>query len=139
MKERITLSGEEKSASAAVFSLSAWWTADVEWLTLGSHVEIIRLDLVEGTPHLILHVLAPNTDHDNSYIHPKICGDLASIGINRANQVLLVKLSTAEAILFAINENDLALINDHMVTARPDKESGALRLDVFAEKSLQQL
>ena len=108
-------------------------------LILGSHVEIIRLDLIEGTPHLILHILAPNTSHDNPYVHPNICGDLVSIGINQANQILLVKLSTAEAILFAINENNLTLINGHMVIAVPDEESGALRLDVFAEESLQQL
>ena len=108
-------------------------------LIFGSHVEIIRLDLIEGTPHLILHVLAPNTSHDNPYVQPKICGDLVSIGIHSANQMLLVKLSTAEEILFTINENHLVLINGHLVTVITDKESGALRLDVFAEESLQQL
>ena len=51
-------------------------------LILGSHVEIIRLDLIEGTPHLILHILAPNTSHDNL-----LAGNLVvSIGINESTR-----------------------------------------------------
>ena len=108
-------------------------------LILGSHVEIVRLDLDAGTSHLILHTLAPNTSHDNPYNHPKICGDLVSIGINNTDQVLLVKLSTAEAILFAPSPQDFALVRGHLVITTADAGFGSVRLDVVAEESLQSL
>jgi hypothetical protein len=64
-----------------------------------SFVEIVRLDFLTETSRLLLCTRAPDTDHDNPFVCPRICGDLAVMGMNVAEQDLLINWNTQSCIV----------------------------------------
>jgi hypothetical protein len=62
---------------------------------LPSFIDIVLLDIETGTSHSRLLVLAPYTDHFNSFLRSRVCNGMACIGMHtRPKQIVLINIET---------------------------------------------
>jgi len=66
-----------------------------------SIVEIVHLDFLTETSHVLLSTHAPHAqgDIDNPFLHPRICGDVAAVSINTTKQIILMNWKTKSSII----------------------------------------
>ncbi|KAJ7122101.1 hypothetical protein C8R44DRAFT_876415 [Mycena epipterygia] len=62
------------------------WTAE----NRKNHVEIVDLDLTNGTRTLLLTANAPDTYTEKPFSYPKVCGTLAAVAITSQHRYLVV-------------------------------------------------
>jgi hypothetical protein len=68
-----------------------------------SFVEVVHFDFLTETPLLLLCASVPKTDHDNPYVHPRVRGDIAVVGIYTTSQMLLINWKTESCIILSFS------------------------------------
>jgi hypothetical protein len=64
-----------------------------------SVVEVVRLDFLTETSQPLFCTQLPDTNYDNPFTHPKICGDTAILCIHITNKILLINWRTQSCIM----------------------------------------
>jgi hypothetical protein len=68
-----------------------------------SFVEIVHLDFLTEEPLLLLCAFVPKTNYDNPYVHPRVHGDIAVVGIHMTTQMLLMNWKTESCIVLSFS------------------------------------
>jgi hypothetical protein len=69
---------------------------------LDSFVEVVRLDFLTEASQLLFCTHARNTDYHHSFARLRICGDIAVLGINNTNQILLMDWRTQSCFILLV-------------------------------------
>jgi hypothetical protein len=71
---------------------------------LNSIVEVVRLDFLSETAQPLFSTRLPDTDYDNPYVRLMIGGDIAVIGLNITNRILLMNWRTQSCIMLLVSK-----------------------------------
>ncbi|KAJ6617251.1 hypothetical protein B0H10DRAFT_1327769 [Mycena sp. CBHHK59/15] len=87
-----------------------------------NYIEIVELDLREGTSELIAMMHAPDTSYDNPFSYPVLSGDIAAVAISGQNQYLIINWRTKCRFLLRCRPRPfcrLALIPRYIIFTSP--------------------
>jgi hypothetical protein len=79
--------------------LSVFLECHIYMRALDSVVEVVRLDFLTETSQPLFRTHAPDTKYDNPFARLRICGDIAVLGINSTNQILLMNWRTQSRLI----------------------------------------
>jgi hypothetical protein len=68
-----------------------------------SVVEVVRLEFLSRTAQHLYSMRVPDTPHDNPFVRLRICGDIALLGVNITNQILLINWRTQSCIMLLVS------------------------------------